>query len=100
MDFILIKQDSKIIAALKGRITAANYDDLEQRMAPLFNGDTPNIELDCTNLEYLSSSGLRLFYLLQKSVNERKGHLVMKNVNNYIRDIFTMTGFDKDFDIQ
>lgn len=64
-------------------------------MAPLLEGGNPDIELDCSELEYISSSGLRLFLTLQKSVNARGGKLVIKNMNSQIKEIFNMTGFSR-----
>lgn len=64
-------------------------------MAPLLEGGNPDIEMDCSELEYISSSGLRLFLTLQKSVNARGGKLVILNMQSAIKDIFNMTGFSR-----
>ena len=45
-----------------------------------------------TTLEYLSSAGLRVLLSAQKVMN-RQGHMVVRNVNEIIMEIFEVTGF-------
>lgn len=100
MDLQIIKADNKLYAKAHGRITTANSMVFEQLMQPLMVGENPNIELDCEKLEYVSSSGLRLFLSLQKSVNARRGYMVITNLSDDLKGVFKMTGFSKIFKIQ
>lgn len=96
MDLIITPIDNgKILAKVTGRLDTANSDDFEKKMQPLLQGGTPDIEVDCSELEYISSSGLRLFLTLQKSVNARSGKLVIRNMKDQIKEIFNMTGFSR-----
>ncbi|MBQ2214233.1 MAG: STAS domain-containing protein, partial [Erysipelotrichaceae bacterium] len=61
---------------------------------------TDDIELDLSKLEYTSSSGLRVFLLTQKKVSEKGGNLVVSNVNEYIMEIFDITGFSSILNIK
>jgi anti-sigma B factor antagonist len=56
--------------------------------------------LDCTQLEYISSSGLRLFLSLRKAAASKGGKVIVKAINNDIRSVFMMTGFLNLFEIQ
>jgi anti-anti-sigma factor len=58
------------------------------------------IELDCSKLEYICSLGLRGLLKLQKLSVAQGGTLVLKNVNDEIRGILTLTGFIKLFVIR
>ena len=69
-------------------------------MEPLLEQANRNIEIDCSQLEYISSSGLRLLLSLRKQVAADGGSLVIKNINDEIRKVFTLTGFFKLFDIR
>ncbi|CCY37595.1 stage II sporulation protein [Alistipes sp. CAG:831] len=95
MDLNISIENGKTQARVTGRLDTINSDEFEKKMAPLLEGGNPDIELDCSELEYISSSGLRLFLTLQKSVNARGGKLVIKNMNNQIKEIFNMTGFSR-----
>ena len=56
--------------------------------------------LDCTELEYISSSGLRLFLSLRKAAASKGGNVIVKAINKDIRSVFMMTGFLNLFEIQ
>jgi anti-sigma B factor antagonist/stage II sporulation protein AA (anti-sigma F factor antagonist) len=49
--------------------------------------------IDCAELDYISSSGLRQFLTLQKTASAKQGKLVLKNMKPEIKEIFEMTGF-------
>lgn len=89
------QQEGHTLAQLSGRIGMQETTEFEQQMQPLLTGENPDIEIDCSNLSYISSSGLRLLFTLQKSVNDRHGKLVLTNMQEGVRRVFSMTGFSK-----
>lgn len=93
MEVKIEKIEDKTMVVLNGRLDTTNADKFQQDIAPLMQGDTPNIEIDCTDMEYTSSQGLRLFLMLQKSVVARKGNLVMRNMKPNVKEVFDITGF-------
>lgn len=95
MDLSISTENGKTRARVTGRLDTTNSEEFEKKMAPLLEGGNPDIEMDCSELEYISSSGLRLFLTLQKSVNARGGKLVILNMQSVIKDIFNMTGFSR-----
>ena len=58
------------------------------------------ITLDCTKLDYISSSGLRLFLSLRKEAASKGGKVIIMNINDEIKKVFMMTGFYNLFDIK
>ena len=93
MEVKIEKIEDKTMVVLTGRLDTTNADKFQQDIAPLMQGDVPNIEIDCTDMEYTSSQGLRLFLMLQKSVTARKGNLVMRNMKPNVKEVFDITGF-------
>jgi len=93
MEVKIEKIEDKTMVVLNGRLDTTNADKFQQDIAPLMQGDTPDIEMDCTGLEYTSSQGLRMFLVLQKSVTARKGNLVLKNMKPNVKEVFDITGF-------
>ena len=85
--------ENKTMVVLSGRLDTTNADKFQQDIAPLMQGDAPDIEIDCTDMEYTSSQGLRMFLMLQKSVTARKGNLVMHNMKPNVKEVFDITGF-------
>ena len=99
MNVIITEQDSKSIVTIDGRIDTTNAKEFETAIAPLLRLSNPDIEVNCGKLSYISSSGLRVFLVLQKSVMANKGKLVLKEMNNNILEVIKMTGFASIFTI-
>ena len=93
MDIKITQQENKTIVVLNGKIDTSNADQFQQDVAPLMEGENPDIEIDCTDMSYTSSQGLRIFLMLQKSVMARGGKMVMRNMNPQVKEVFDITGF-------
>ena len=70
MDVTIKKEGTKTMVTLQGRLDTTNADLFQQDIAELMQDEHPNIEFDCTDMEYTSSQGLRLFLMLQKRVKK------------------------------
>ena len=92
--------DGILTGVLSGYIDTATSEQVGQEMEPLLTQANRAIEIDCSQLEYISSSGLRLLLSLRKQVAADGGSLVIRNINDEIRKVFTLTGFFKLFDIR
>jgi anti-sigma B factor antagonist len=86
-------------AFLDGRLDTPAAIKAQQDMTPLMENADKEITLDCTKLEYISSSGLRLFLALRKETAAKGGKVIIKNINDEIRKVFMMTGFFNLFTI-
>ena len=58
------------------------------------------IVLDCSDLEYISSSGLRILLGIRKETARKGGKVIIKNIREEIRQVFLMTGFYNLFEMQ
>lgn len=58
------------------------------------------VVLDCADLTYIASSGLRLFLALRKVAISKNGKVIVKNISDSIRQVFMMTGFLNIFEIK
>ncbi|MBP5218803.1 MAG: STAS domain-containing protein [Bacteroidales bacterium] len=100
MEVIINQEDGKTYVKLTGRLDTTNTTAFQEDIEPLFTMDNPDIELDCTDMEYTSSQGLRAFLMLQKSVSARGGKLVMTNMKPQVREVFDITGFSTIINIR
>ena len=89
-----------VLVTLDGRLDTAQAVECEKDFQPLLQQADQQIVIDCTRLEYISSSGLRLLLTLRKAVEEKGGHLTIEHINDDIRNVFTLTGFFTLFDIR
>lgn len=92
--------DNDIIVALSGDLDTAAAQDTEKELQPLMSVKGKTITIDCKELNYISSSGLRLFLSLLKSCKPNGNTLFLENLNDNIRKVFTMTGFSSLFNIK
>lgn len=92
------EQDSKIVAILEGSLDTKAASETEKAMSPLNDVEGKDIIIDCTDLEYISSAGLRIFLGILQNAEEKGGHVYIKNINDKVRTIFTITGFSNIFE--
>ena len=91
--------DGKYVATLEGEMDTAAAMEAEEVLKPLYSSNGKDVIIDCTNLEYISSSGLRLFLALRKETAAKGGKVIIKNINDEIKKVFMMTGFFNLFEI-
>lgn len=84
-----------MIVKLTGRIDSANANVIEEKIKNEINGFSGEIILDASNLEYISSAGLRVILRLKKTNPDTK----IVNCSLDVYDIFDMTGFTEMMEI-
>jgi anti-sigma B factor antagonist len=94
------QEGNNLIARLSGRLDTAAAVQTAQDVKPLMEAEDKVIILDCTNLEYISSSGLRIFLSIRKEAATHRSKVIVRSINNDIRQVFMMTGFISLFEIQ
>ena len=57
------------------------------------------LEIDCSELEYISSAGLRFFMQLKRESEAKGGSVRISHLNEDVNDIFRMSGFQNIFQI-
>ena len=71
---------------------------MEEELKTSLDGVTA-LAIDCTELEYISSAGLRVLLSAQKIMN-KQGNMVIRNASEEIKEIFDITGFSDILTIQ
>ncbi len=85
------------LVKIAGRLDTATAGEFEKAIAPILEESMQNVILDCADFTYISSSGLRLFLVLQKSALAKGGKLSIRDMSAEIKSIFDMTGFSSLF---
>ena len=94
-----IENGNPVVVSLQGRLDTAAAVEVAPDFQTLAEQAAQHIVLDCTQLEYISSSGLRLFLALRKESAAKGGKLQVRSINADIRQVFMMTGFISLFEI-
>ncbi|MDR1945590.1 MAG: STAS domain-containing protein [Desulfovibrio sp.] len=89
-----VKEHCSVIG-LEGRLEAGQADAVLAAVRQALADGPPNLLLDCSQLSYAASMGLRCFLLAQKEAQQAGGTAVFSGLNDNVRSIFTVTGFDK-----
>ena len=79
--------------SVEGSIDTLTAPDFEAKVLKALEGVSKLI-LDFTKVDYVSSAGLRTILLLNEKLDEQGG-MTIKNINEEVRDVFEMTGFDE-----
>lgn len=88
------------LVVIKGRMETVAAQDSENKFKSLDEATAGTIYLDCKELEYISSSGLRLFLGLQKKVMKNGGKLIFRHVSEPILNVFKITGMSAFFMVE
>ena len=100
MEIKIERENSQITVFLIGRLDIPASLEVAPQMNALAEEAGNTIILDCTELAYISSSGLRIFITLRKAAAAKGGKIIVRNISNEIRSVFMMTGFLNLFEIQ
>ena len=87
------KQDSNLTVVISGNIDTVTAPELESKLQENIS-DVKDLVLDFAAVDYISSAGLRVILMANQQMEEVDGNLTIKNVNEDVRDVFEMTGFD------
>jgi len=81
-----------VIIDFAGRLDATTAPAMQRKADEMKTG-LRTIVIDCKDLEYISSAGLRVLLSMQKKLRE-DGQIRMLNVNDSIKEVLEVTGFD------
>ncbi len=92
--------DGKYVATLEGEMDTAAAVEAEEVLKPLYTSDGKDVVIDCSGLEYIASSGLRILLSILKGAKAAGSKVVMRGVNDDIKNVFKLTGFISIFEFE
>jgi anti-anti-sigma factor len=93
------KTDLCMIVSIEGRLDTTNYIDLEKRLTDHIDNRNEKILIDCSGMDYISSSGLRILLMALKKITLLKGRFILCCLQKNIQEIFEISGFTSIFEI-
>ncbi len=85
----------QLIGELDTMATTEQADELQQ----VLNIADKALVIDCSEMEYISSAGLRFFMQLKRDSEAKGGSIRIEHLNEDVADIFRMSGFQNIFQI-
>ncbi|MBR1490600.1 MAG: STAS domain-containing protein [Bacteroidales bacterium] len=100
MEIHITESKGTLTARFVGRLDTPAAADATRDVQPLIDGADKTIILDCSEMAYISSSGLRIFLTIRKAAAAKGGKVIIEGLSNEIRQVFMMTGFLQLFEIR
>ena len=92
--------DGKYVATLEGEMDTAAAIEAEEVLKPLYQSNGKDVVIDCTSLDYIASSGLRILLSILKGAKACGSKVSLRGVNDDIKNVFKLTGFISIFDFE
>ncbi len=92
------EEGKEFVMEFEGRLDTAAAPQTEKDVEVLNDCMGHDIVLDCTKLEYISSSGLRIFLGILKNAKPKGSHVFITGLSEELQKVFAMTGFTSLFE--
>lgn len=101
MEATIRKEDDKhVTLILDGYFDTSVTAQTEKEVEPLFQYHDCEIIIDCSRLEYISSSGLRLMMAINQRCRANRCEIFIKGLQAKVKDVFMTTGFTNLFEFK
>ena len=88
------REQEKLCLKVKGRMDTKTSPQLDKEVETNLKG-TELLTMDLSELDYVSSAGLRVLLSAHKSMKKQGGSMVVRGVNEEVQEVFTITGFSE-----
>lgn len=93
------RADGTVIARADGRIDSSNSREFHSDLEAVVAGSDAALVLDFEDVAYISSAGMRVILLTAKSLQKSGTKFALCSMNDSIREVFKISGFDKIIEI-
>lgn len=83
-----------LVVKVEGRLDIGNAANFEKSCAAFMEQGAKNMILDFSNLEYISSAGLRSILSTAKKAKGEGGSLALASLSGLVQEVFELSGFD------
>lgn len=100
MDFTHELAGDVVVARLAGRLDSGAAQSTEESFARVLAAGANRLAVDLSDLEYISSAGLRVLLVVAKKLGQTNGKIVLFGLGPRVQEVFAISGFDRIFTIQ
>ena len=91
--------EKELTLSVEGRINSITSKELDEEINNEL-GNFDSLILDFTNLEYISSAGLKVLIATYRKLNPDNIPFIIKNANDVIMEVFRLSGINKVLEIE
>lgn len=99
MDIFETVKRNILILELRGKLDAMASPEFREKIISKINDGNHKIILDCSNLDYISSAGLRVFFEVINILRDLSGSIVCYSLNNNVKKVFVLADLVSDISI-
>lgn len=92
MELTLNPSGQALVIAPQGRLDSTTAPDFERQLLAQLASHS-HLVLDFSNLDFISSAGLRVLVLAAKRISKDNGRFILCEVSQPIRDVLEISGF-------
>ena len=100
MEITINEMYGRLNVAIIGDLDNAASSQAEKSLAPVFERTDCPVLIDCRQLDYISSSGLRILLNIYKHTRAHGQAAILKGMNAEVEEVFRLSGFLQLFEIQ
>ena len=89
------RANGTVTAKAEGRIDSSNSREFHSELEAVVTDSDTALVLDFEDVSYISSAGMRVILLTAKSLQKSGLEFVLCSMNDSIREVFKISGFDK-----
>lgn len=93
MNITTEQRDKITIVYAAGRLDFGNAKNFQSTMESLFEAGEKAIVVDCSELEYISSAGLRVFLICARLASKTTVGFAVCSLSPLVKDVFDISGF-------
>lgn len=81
-------------------MNSPNLKEMEENISSLEVNLGDVVVVDCQGMDYICSSGLRVFLGFYKELAQKGCKLIIRNLQPLVKNVFDMSGFSQIFNIE
>lgn len=93
------KNDSETIVFLEGMIDSTTAADFAAKIEDVLKEAPSALVLDFGKIDYISSAGFRILFMIAKEMKKNQGKLSARCINQEIQNLFKMVHMDHVMEI-
>ena len=93
------KDGDKLTVKIEGYMDTSNASQLSDTLEGELD-DVMELYMDMTDLEYITSAGLRAMLAAYQELDEKDGRMVLQHVNDDIMEVLNLTGFSNFLEVE
>lgn len=100
MEIKIVDMKERIVLKIIGRLDTLTSDEFQNQVLAQLQDCKTEILLDCGEVEYLSSAGLRSLLIIAKAASRKNIPVVLCSLQHIVREVLEMSGFDSFFEVR